>query len=65
MPIEWVFWIATAATVYAYVGYPLLLAVVARLSARELVLPRRCASAGGDDDHSGAQRGAPHRCEDS
>lgn len=39
MPTEWVFWTATAATSYAYVGYPLLLAVVARLWGREVAIP--------------------------
>lgn len=38
-PIEWTFWLATAATLYAYAGYPLLLAVVARGMGRPVVPP--------------------------
>ena len=35
---EWFFWIAVAATAYAYAGYPLLLAAVGRIAGRD---PRR------------------------
>ncbi|HEY8550227.1 MAG TPA: glycosyltransferase family 2 protein [Vicinamibacterales bacterium] len=36
---EWIFWVAAAATTYAYAGYPALLYVLARLRPRDVVIP--------------------------